>query len=461
MKPEEHEVLHLLDQCTREIAKLETQLEHQRGLKSRLEERLLAIRSITSVVKRAPREIILLIFAEMIREEPMAIGSVLLVCRRWNQIACGTPTLWTTVISYLRPAPYAIRRQQSYLETAIIRSSDLPLIINVSLPRIKEVWHDIAKILNPLYFFSCEDAAKVKEQIASTVEWLELADEKCNESPSFTNDPNVAVHNYMIALFNLNGRNLSRAKKLSFSFGSPEFSRWIHTTSIYPYLDATPILEELTIIEDGVDSPLFRKSIFTWPAPKLSRVSWKSFSPLESILVDGVLTHLRFWLGLDTYRTFPRNSYTCNLHSLFLCVWDIPTADEWEECKEKFVLPSLYDLTLVGMASSTIVTAPSLITLRLVDLWSLSHGLIMPPIYPNIIKLHIWADSDELLVVERFVDQLSQLAEIAFLHPSEEVVKECMMKFQREGISVKGYRYPRDSYWSLDSYEANEVMLGS
>lgn len=455
MESEDKKLVTLIEECTGEIARLELLLERQRELKINFEERLLAIRSGNAPIAKASDDILLLIFRELVREKPEAIGPVLLVCRHWNQLVHATPTLWTTIESFLEPFIPNIQTQISYLAAAISNSQGLPLNVTLSFPTDHRLWEEMAVTSYPRVFGPNHTEDEKNTHVANCVQWLEIAESYCPMSCSYLSSAGKVADSYFSILSDV---HICRLKVFTLFFGGWDFSRWLHTSHDYPLRYLTPILEQLAVIEGDSGAPVFTKAIFTCPAPKLSRLSWRSVTPPEPILVDGMLNHLRFWLGKGTYSNFPKRSLTSNLHTLFLSVNYVPDHREWVPYHSRFTLPSLKDLTLVGTASSTIVNAPSLTTLRLLDPWIISHGLVTPPSYPSISKLHLSAQVDELPDLERFIDQHANLTEVRFVGLSE-VVKKCMAEFKRKDLTVKGYEYSSEDYWTFDSYEHNEIEI--
>jgi hypothetical protein len=88
--------------------------------------------SSRSPVHRLPRELLAAIFAAGVceddgtREDPLLLGSVMLVCSHWRDVAVDTPTLWSRVVVDEHNSVEAARRR-------ILRSKDAPLDIRLHL----------------------------------------------------------------------------------------------------------------------------------------------------------------------------------------------------------------------------------------------------------------------------------------------------------------------------------------
>lgn len=109
-------------------------------------------------VGHMPQEILLIIFSKLIRNDPLAIGSLLFVCHHWNKIICGSPLLWSRISVYLAPHPPTIRRWVGYVTAATHYSENIPLHVDITLPSLHNLWCLFSlKLLDLSPQFLCEN----------------------------------------------------------------------------------------------------------------------------------------------------------------------------------------------------------------------------------------------------------------------------------------------------------------
>lgn len=263
------------------------------------------------------------------QEKPIAIRSVLLVCRRWNQLTCSTPTLWTNIESFLEPYIYHIQTHISYLNSAIDHSGNLPLDITVSLPITEKLWKEVATNIDPKVLGPTSIEVGKDGQIAVCADWFKKAANTCM-TPFVPLALAAELANiYLLTLFGPQNTPISRIKTLTLFICEEVHSGWIQP-SLDLFRCPAPILEQLSVIERDDDYfPSFNEELFRCAAPKLSRLCWRSLTSPESILVDGKLNHLRFWFAYEAYSLFSIRSITANLQTLFLYAHEAQRFGRW------------------------------------------------------------------------------------------------------------------------------------
>lgn len=90
---------------------IESKIKELQGQRDIIVKRLSAAVAVQSPIHRLPDELLAKCFSVGVRdnvapfcpfpsesEDPLYISRILLVCRKWNRLACSTPTLWSTII---------------------------------------------------------------------------------------------------------------------------------------------------------------------------------------------------------------------------------------------------------------------------------------------------------------------------------------------------------------------------
>lgn len=484
----EKEVIILLQQCEAEISKLLYQLEQQQSLKSSLKQKLDVIRSLkvpttpcspvlfastmplVPPVDRIPKEIILMVFSELIHNDPLAIGPLLLVCRRWNKVICRSPLLWSRISAYLAPHPPAVQRWAAYVTAAIRYSGNTPLHVDITLPSFYDLWSLLSlKLLDLSPQFIYEDgwtvtnkgtgSMELNNRIEEVADWLNDAYDASTMPFSLVEQADSAISDGMISISDATTSHLSRIRSLTLRFHQGKFADCLHdsTPKFFPTLGetATPMLEELTVVDrEAVLDP--DNSVFTHPIPSLTRLAWGVAWPITTVLAPaplGRLTHLR----LLVYQDLPPSNYTCNITHLFLdWIWS-----NSQYSGQNFYFPRLEDLTLYGLSGPCPIEAPHLTTLRLVNAETCRSVLGNLPSFPLLAKLHVWASPiDALKNLEVYMSQLPLLMELAFLYFSKDSMGELKNLVRDDKISVKAYQYiPGKNHWEFTSYEHDGITF--
>jgi hypothetical protein len=268
---------------------------------------------------------------------------------------------------------------------------------------------------------------------------------------------NSLLYGEMMVISGLVVGQVSRLRSVSIRFNSQTFFHWSSDGGFNLFYSPTPNLEELVLVDEARTTGSKSVKIFVNPIPSLRRVSWKTRTPISTILsIPTRLTHLRIPPGTD-FRSFPQPQYTEGITHLFL---ENPA---WNGSPIR--LPRLRDLSLSGEVHGCIFESPRLITLRLLDHKSTNTGIAVQPCpYTSIQRLHI--SSHPLLWrlerLQRHLRLLPELTELGILFSQQAVTRQYTQTLTHIGITVKGYRLSSHSnVWDIyyNDYEQNEVKF--
>lgn len=380
---DETQALILLNQCKAEIKKLETRLEQQRQLQVTLERNLISIRTKIAAISHLPQELLIPIFAEAKAQDPMTIGSILLVCRQWNQTATSSLKLWTTISLGLSAEPMSIARQIGYAKACIRYSEPLPLDIQLFLPLEDELWYNMARKL-----ISTRNPTFVEPLSGLYADLRQFFLNNCDKLRKLWpyQEVNEAVRAFMSTIAGQNGINMLRIRSMALSFASKHFSDWLeYETFYYP----TPLLEEIKIM--AMDEPWNLNPIFIHPCPKLTSFSCNYHFPVEKLLLRDEQLR-RFGRSLSQEATFskllPSDRITRDLKYLFI---EFPSLMDLEVPIQPLIFPLLEELAISADCSPQVIQAPKLTTLRLLGTRSRNLFLKQTPQFPLLKRLHLWA----------------------------------------------------------------------
>lgn len=486
---DEKKIVILLQLCEAEISKLLHQLEQQHNLKSSLEQKLVAISSLTppttsiaptGIVAPAPsmahmpEEILLLVFSELTINNPLSIGPSLLVCHRWKTLICNSPLLWSRIPACLVPHPPTAKRWVDYTVSAIRYSGNAPLHLAINIPSFLDFWVFITlKLLDfpsqyrhpGVWVLTDENisAADNGERIDEISNWLRTANRISRDTFLLLEEADSAIFKGMVSISNATSSSLFRLRSLTLRFHAGEFTDRLSDSSINLFSTlstsistTTPMLEELTVIDDGSMLDIIG-NVFKHPIPSLVRLFWGVPWSVTSVLAPtplGRLTHLRMWLCQD----LPPTEYTCSITHLFLDCTSVD-ADYIQEGKS-FYFPQLEDLTLDGHVIPGFIEAPSLTTLRLIDSFDYNRTIDGSPDFPLLTRLHVRAYRDELENLGVYISQLPLLKEVGLLCLSKEDASQLKDRVKDYKISTKAYLYVPDSAdWSFPAYENDEILF--
>lgn len=460
----EADALKLLQECEAKITKLETQLEKERNMKVTLEENLLTIRSRSAHINRMPHELLLIVFKELMDEDPLGFGSILLVCTKWNRIAKNSPTLWSTISFHLQPDPHVIKRGSDYAESAIKNSGNTPLSISIEFPLPGDFVYGLSsKLVNGhlqgsdlIGSETVEDAEEYRRQ--NVYDWLSDAFENANGTLTLYEDICDAILEYLITIAGIGGANMHRIRSLKLYFSLKEFSDWLYSA---PFHYPTPLLEELVVeVEDDSDTIIL--PILTHPAPKISRISCNYDGLIDDLLDDllvpeGQLRQLRLSFKNPPLDIFINSQLVENLR--ILCLVLSPNGFIPED-RRGLYLPRLEELTIHHSCPPKLISAPQLTTLRLFGVQDYTYYFSQVAHFPCLKKLHLEPHPEQMEAVERYVGQLPVITDVALVHWEREVVKDCLSRLKNnracDRISIKGYRdVIMDYHWDFVPYEAD------
>jgi F-box-like len=90
--------LDALQELENRISTLEAELVSARNERDRVQDRIILLRAWRSPVRRLPREILTLIFEYYPDDQEQRNGTLMLVCKLWNEVTMNTPWLWSNII---------------------------------------------------------------------------------------------------------------------------------------------------------------------------------------------------------------------------------------------------------------------------------------------------------------------------------------------------------------------------
>lgn len=249
-----------------------------------LEERLQPWQSQRPLLFRIPDELILEIFRFATCHNSLALGPILMVCRKRYRIAINSPSLFANITINFGTSvrDIVVERRTNYLESAIRRSKRVPLNVDLTLPTKGQLIVDMG----------LTDLGMIRDDVEDVSNWefhlevyLQIEDEvPTNPAYSafrdFLQDTNEGLLIFMSTLAGPNGDHLLRLRSFHLEYNPSDFEDWIDNDLFhYP----TPILEELALRTIDI-SDSFPRQIFTYPAPKLSRILVDSGHKINHLL---------------------------------------------------------------------------------------------------------------------------------------------------------------------------------
>lgn len=461
---DEARALELLVEYNEEILRLNLELEEKTLHKYLLEERIRALQNQRTSLNRMPNELMVAIFREATDIQYLALGPILLVCRKWYQLAINSPSLWNTISLFFqdKPSSTAINCGLRYVESALQYSQQVPLDIDLYLP----CQTDVVDYLTRRFLGILEDDSRdplIQERFMKLYDWIDAGIMSDSDNMVFYHDIANGLSQLMATLAGLNGQNLLRLRSFYLEYNSNELADWVDDEL---FRHPTPILEELQIKLHGHHDPFDVYPIFFLPAPKLSRVSIDPRYPIEPLISSN---HPVKSLRLDLWAAFdslPDHSFLQNL--VYLSI--IGSESSVRGDRQDIVLPSLRDLTIRSSRLGIGIKAPKLDILRIFAGFGVFDRLEISsvPHFPSIRKLH-WDCSigdGKSKPFLNFVGLHQLLGEIGIVNEDIVRVKEfiCLIKDdpQCSKFKVGGYEARPGalvSWFAPFPYESHQIEL--
>lgn len=361
----------LLEHCEAQIKQRESELALLQTQKMTLNAQIAHHHNSKSPINRLSDEVLLLIFAERVQEEPVSIGPILLVCRRWNIIALNSPILWKNVRFSLASSEAGIRRQTRYVEAAMRNSQPAPLDVHITFPTIQELWDHFSQQqlgnMSHIFYAYKDHSSHITvgyyDDSGGLRDWFFRSDEDACQRLVLFGMIDAAIYECMVAVCGKDGDYLQRLRSLTLVFDTKISSTWL-LDDLFNH--PMPLIEDLALLDckqEG-DNSYFP---FSSHAPNLSRIACDFSVPISDLVSAGKLNQLHFRFSMDTRDYFPSVEYTDNLKVLYIKFpryIDLRSIGKYEE---DLVFPVLDSLTLEGMWPSHLIRAPRLTTLRLMD----------------------------------------------------------------------------------------------
>jgi F-box-like len=233
------------------ISILEAELVSARNERDRVQDRILLLRAWHSPVRRLPREILTLIFEYHPDDQEQRNGTLMFVCKLWNEVVMNTPWLWSNIILTLDDIE-TVHPVWKYAHTCIERSRGNLLSIFLDAqefdPAVKPSFENILSgsgiSTNSWNYYPYNEDRRFDELFNAEVN---------------TNDPAIYEYGLLIALGILRGdedQHMSRWRSLRIYVHhelSYHAAFYIWETSD----GGTPNLEELDFRGGGVDYSSF------------------------------------------------------------------------------------------------------------------------------------------------------------------------------------------------------------
>jgi hypothetical protein len=457
----ETRALALIEACNSTIERLNKTLNQQSRQKHLLERRILTLRGNRSSLNRFPDELMLEIFKEASREDSLALGPILRVCRKWYNLAINSPSLWAVISLDLRINPNAvgIQRRMRFVESAIRSSKTALLDIDLTLPQEYNFVNDMVyKMLG------IEDPGDEDGYSITIYRWLKAAFDRDPEGLPLYEELIEAISQFMTMLAGSKGENLLRLRRFKVDFDPWDFDalRWI--SALY---HPTPNMEILEIDAGEYEGSDVITPFFTHPAPKLSFISINGRYSIDQLLcpdhpID--FLNLRFY-NAPNFELFEKHQLLANLKHL--CVEVIGMSALNERPKGSIFLPSLETLTTEGWACGTeYIKAPQLETLRVFGYLSQNTVLFSGPYFPSLRRLHcMYYIEKDLEALTTYIAQLPLLKEVVLSRDKAEA-REVLSWMSHNSVynrlTLKGYRTEYadfDSWYPPYPYERDERMI--
>jgi hypothetical protein len=302
----EVELLSLIQKCSLKMAELKDRLQEQESLKAVFEAQLLAIRCKDISMSRIPNDILHSIFLDLVRGESIAIAPILLVCRRWHDIAVNSPLLWCNLCITFPVDIHQIDRIDNYIKMAFIYSQITPMHISITIPSDNELWEDMARKINMIPTYHTKEWIESMKDCSSDDNYLLILADYLRKAHRYPLTPQAAafdfidqgIDNQMQLLSNHIAEAGFQVSSIKLKFRINTFDLWKRQDFFSGFAGTTPNLEELIVDTDDLGggddfSP-------AGPIPSLTRVSWHSASRVERLLVpNGKLTHFEQWVTFD------------------------------------------------------------------------------------------------------------------------------------------------------------------
>jgi hypothetical protein len=424
-----------------------------------------------------------LIFAELVKMEPKAIGPILLVSHRWYEIVSQTPSLWTTIHLTFGLNLESIRLETQYVQSAIRNSEGRPLDVSISFPHLSDLWTSVARQMcpspqGPTTFTSQYNRRDIRQ--VDVVDWFdnvsklasraddmgELFGDEEEEMQTFYPIPlssifQEPIHGLVTAISGVNGSNLARIRSLKIRLKSDELKHYAGEQTFrcfdYPEQD----LESFSLIDETNQKIAID--------PRFPLRTRKRFQSLSWCTIQKPT-----WTKKETLSPISLRCHGFNMEAGWFkhCLRNIQTLvvvyqDEIDIQYPPVELPALQDLTIVGELMTSVLTnirAPNLKILRLPWIKFIHDGynnlpdLEFPvPRIRSLEKLHV-DTSLRIPSMSKISEEYPQLKELGLVHSKRLHGNISHKHMSTERIQVKRYSYDRAWRWELESCDAYESV---